>query len=110
MEKLVPVTITLLIPKFHDGMERSEEMRYYHLFKNLPSSEGIDASVNDYYEFVFDRKPRFDFQDYPLTSVCGQLCVNIIDRGKALLDVTDVFLHDQLIDSINTAIEVVCFG
>lgn len=56
---------------------------------------------------------RFDeLKSYPLESVCGVTCANIIDRAKFLLAACDSHHHvtDPIKYATYMAIQIVCFG
>jgi hypothetical protein len=73
------------------------------------------SDVKGYFHDLFPRYTGeeldgIDFSEFPLSSICGVRCVEIMHRGNALLAICDEMTHRNILDEIARAIRIVCHG
>lgn len=73
------------------------------------------SNVKDYFHDLFprytgDELDGVDFRDFPLSSVCGVRCVEIMHRAQSLVSICDPITHRDILDCAARACKIVCFG
>lgn len=73
------------------------------------------SNVKDYFHDLFprytgDELDGIDFNDFPLSSVCGVRCAEIMHRAQALVSICDPITERDILDATAVAIRIVCHG